>query len=72
MKNTVKKNHTYKKKFIDNEKSIPHFKFAPLDYSCSGVYLQNCKTTENLTLLATSLFSSKVGLSKIFESDLDL
>ncbi len=49
---------------IDNEKGIPHFKFASLDYGYSGVYLQKCKVTENPTLLIALLFCLKVGMSK--------
>ncbi len=50
--------------FMDNEKSIPHFKIAPLDYSCLSVYLQNCKTTGNQILLTASSFCLKIGMSK--------
>ncbi len=32
-------NYTLNLFFIDNEKGIPHFEFAPLDYGYSGVYL---------------------------------
>ncbi len=49
---------------MDNEKSIPHFKIAPLDYSCLSVYLQNCKTTRNQILLTASSFCLKIGMSK--------
>ncbi len=38
------------------KKAISHVKIAPLDYSCSGICFQNCKETENPTLLATSWF----------------
>ncbi len=31
--------------FIDNEQGILHFKFAPLDYGFTGVYLQKCQVT---------------------------
>ncbi len=50
--------------FIDNEKGIPHFKSAPLDYGYSGVYLQKCKVTGNPTLLIVLLFCLKIGMSK--------
>ncbi len=36
--------------FIDNEKGIPLFKFAALDYGYSGFYLKKCKVTGNPTL----------------------
>ncbi len=52
--------------FIDNEKRIPHFKFAPLDYDYSGVYRQKCKVTGNPTLLIALLFCFKVGMSKYY------
>ncbi len=42
--------------FIDNAKRIPHFKFAPLDYGYSGVYLQKCKVSGNRTLVVASSF----------------
>ncbi len=48
----------------NNEKGIPHFKFAPLDYGYSGVYLQKCKVTGNPTLPIALLFCLKVGMSK--------
>ncbi len=51
--------------FIDNEKGIPHFKFAPLNYGYSGVYLHKCRVTGNQTLLIALLFCLKVGMSKI-------
>ncbi len=44
------------KNFISDEKGIPHFKISPLDYSCSGVYLQNCKATESEIFLTTLCF----------------
>ncbi len=52
--------------FIDNEKGIPHFKFAPLDYGYSGVYLQNCEVTGNPTLFIALLFCLKVDMSKYY------
>ncbi len=36
------KKYTLNLFFIDNEKGIPHFKFARFDYGYSGVYLQKC------------------------------
>ncbi len=45
------KNYIFYLFFIDNEKRIQHFKFVPLDYGCSGVYLQKCKVTGNPTFL---------------------
>ncbi len=33
------RNNTLNLFFIDNEKGIPHFKFAPLEYGYSDVYL---------------------------------
>ncbi len=51
---------------------MPHFKFAPLDYGYSGVYLQKCKVTGNPTLLAALSFCLKDGMSKMIEIDLDL
>ncbi len=62
----VKKIH-----FIDNEKGIPHYKFAPLDYGYSGVYIKKCKVTGNPTLLIASCFCLKVCMSKMIEIDLD-
>ncbi len=50
--------------FINDEKSIPHFTISPLDYGWSGVYLENCKATETLTLLVASCFYIKIGISK--------
>ncbi len=50
--------------FIDNEKGIPHFKFAPLDYGYSGVYRQKCKSTGNPTSFIALCFCLKVGMSK--------
>ncbi len=58
------KNYTFYLFFIDNEKGIPHFKFAPLYYAYSGVYLQKCEITGNPTLFITLLFCLKVGMSK--------
>ncbi len=60
------KNHTVFKisSTIKKKKSIPHFKIALLDYNCSCIYLQNCKATGSPTLLTTSFFCLKVGLSK--------
>ncbi len=58
--------------FIGNENSIPHFKIAPLDYSCTSGYLQKCKAAGNPTLLSTSSGCLKVGMSQISECDLDL
>ncbi len=52
--------------FIVNEKCIPHFKFAPLDYGCSGVYLQKCKVTGNPISLIALLFCLKVAMSKLY------
>ncbi len=63
--NNCEKNYTFFKFFlIDNEKGIPYFKFAPLDYGYSGVYLQTCKVTRNPTLLIALFFCLKVGMSK--------
>ncbi len=54
-------------------KKVTHFKIVPLEYSCPGVYFQTCIiATKNPTLLATSSFFFKVGMSKISEFDLDL
>ncbi len=58
------KNYTFYLFFIDNEKGIPHFKFARLHYGYSGVYLQKCKVTGNPTLLIALIFCLKVGMSK--------
>ncbi len=63
-KRIVEKNYTFYLFFIDNERGIPHFKFAPLDYGYSGVYLQKCEVTGNPTLLIALLFCLKVGMSK--------
>ncbi len=57
-------NYSFYLYFIDNEKGISHFKFASLDYDCSGIYLQKCKATGNQTLFVASSFSLKVGMSK--------
>ncbi len=63
---------TLKLFFIDTEKGLPHFKFAPLDYHYSGVYLQKYKVTGIPTLLVALSFCLKVGMSKIIEIGLDL
>ncbi len=64
--------HFKKKKIVDNEKGIPLFKFARIDYGYSGVYLQKCKVTGNPTLIAALNFCLNVGMSKMIEIDLDL
>ncbi len=66
------KKYTLNLCFIDNEKGIPHFKFAPLDYGYSGVYFQKCKVTGHPTLFVALSFCLKVGMSKMTEIDLDL
>ncbi len=58
--------------FIDNGKGTQHFKFDPLDYAYSGVYLQKCKATGNPTLLLHQAFALKLVYQKMFECDLDL
>ncbi len=65
-------NYTLNVFFIDNEKGIPNFKFTPLDYGYSGVYLQKYKVTGNITLLIALSFCLKVGMSKMIEIDNDL
>ncbi len=62
--NNCENNYTFYLFFIDNEKGIPHFKFAPLDYGYSGVYLQKCEVIGNPTLFIALLFCLKVGMSK--------
>ncbi len=60
------KNYILNLFFIDNEKGIPHFKFAPLE----GIYLQKCKVTGNPTLLIAPCFCLKFGMSEIIDLDL--
>ncbi len=62
--NICEKNYTFYLFLIDNEKGILHFKFAPLDYGYSSVYLQKCKATGNPTLSVASCFCVKIGMSK--------
>ncbi len=52
--------------FIDDEKSIPHFKFAPLDYGYSGVYLQKWKMETQHCLLHWA-FALKLVCQKLLK-----
>ncbi len=49
-----------------------NFKIVPLDYCCSGYYLPNVKAITSTTLFATASFCLKIGMSKMFECDLDI
>ncbi len=53
---------------MNKKNDNPHYKFAPLDFGYSGVYLQKCKVTGKPTLLISLLFRRKVGMSKYYSN----